>query len=101
MIDPSIQGVNELFVLSFENEAVRTEHTGYYFPKEGIKDCNDKIDRWNPLSQLLKNDIKTYKSIQKIATGQGDNYTTGFLLDYSYFKENYKIIVINLSKQQS
>ena len=38
--------------------------------------------------------------IRRIATGQGDDYTTGCLLDYSYFKENYKMIAIDLSKQQ-
>ena len=44
---------------------------------------------------------KTYENIRKTATGQGDDYTTGGLLDYSYFKENYKMIVIDLSKQQA
>ena len=44
---------------------------------------------------------KTYKNIRKIATGQGDNYPTGCLLDYSYFKDHYKLIAIDLSKQQS
>ena len=39
-------------------------------------------------------------NIQKIATSQGDNYTTGYLLDYSYCKEHYKIIVIDISKQE-
>ena len=42
--------------------------------------------------QLIKNYIKTYDTIRKIATGQGDNYTTGCLLDYTYLKENYKLI---------
>ena len=50
--------------------------------------------------QLIKNYIKTYDTIRKIATGQGDNYTTGCLLDYTYLKENYKLIAIDLSKQQ-
>ena len=44
---------------------------------------------------------KTYENIRKTATGQGDDYTTGGLLDYSYFKENYKMIVIDLNKQQA
>ena len=44
---------------------------------------------------------KTYEDIKRIATGQGDDYTTGCLLDYSYFKENYKLIAIDLSKQQA
>ena len=50
--------------------------------------------------QPINDDIKTYENIRKTATGQGDDYTTGCLLDYPYFKENYKMIVIDLSKQQ-
>ena len=49
----------------------------------------------------IKNDKVTYENIRKIATGQGDDYTTGFLLDYPYFKDNYKMIVVDLSKQQA
>ena len=45
--------------------------------------------------------MRTYKNIQKIATGQGDVYITGCLLDYPYFKKYYKMIVIDLSKQQA
>ena len=44
--------------------------------------------------------MKTYDNITKIATGQGDDYTTGCLLDYPYFKIYYKLIAIDLSKQQ-
>ena len=43
---------------------------------------------------------KTYENIRRIATGQGDGFTTGCLLDYSYFKKKYKLIAIDLSKQQ-
>ena len=43
---------------------------------------------------------KTYEKIRKIATDKGDDYTTGCLLDYSYVKENYKLIAVDLSKQQ-
>ena len=50
--------------------------------------------------QTIKNDFRTYGNTQKIATGQGDDYTYWCLLDYPYFKEYYKLIVINLSKQQ-
>ena len=49
--------------------------------------------------QSISNDIKTCKN-RKIATGQ-DDYTTGCLLDYPYFKENYKMIAMDLSKQQA
>ena len=44
---------------------------------------------------------KTYKNIRKITIGQGDDYTTGCLLDYSHLKEHYKMIAIDLSKQQA
>ena len=43
----------------------------------------------------------TYDNIRKIATGQGDEYTSGCLLDYNYFKNCYKMIAIDLSKQQA
>ena len=36
-----------------------------------------------------------------ISNGQGDDYTTGCVLDYPYFKENYKMIAIDLGKQQA
>ena len=45
--------------------------------------------------------IKTYENIGKIATGQRDDYTSGCLLDYSYFKVHHKMIAIDLSKQQA
>ena len=39
--------------------------------------------------QPINNDVKTYENIRKIATGQGDDYATGCLLDYPYFRENW------------
>ena len=59
------------------------------------------IDGRNVFDQPINSMTKTYKNIRRIATGQGDDYTTGCLLDYSYFKENYKLIAIDLSKQQA
>ena len=50
--------------------------------------------------QPIKNNKVTYENIRKIATGQGDDYTTGCSLDYTYFIETYKMIAIDLSKQQ-
>ena len=51
--------------------------------------------------QPVRNDLITYENIPKIATGQGDDYTTGCLLDYNYFKKHYKMIAIDLRKQQA
>ena len=64
-----------------------------------IKDYNAVIDGRNFFGQSIKNDLKTYDNIRKIATGQGDDYTTGSSLDCPYFQQHYKLIVIDLSKQ--
>ena len=58
-------------------------------------------DGKNVFDQPINSMTKTYENIRKIATGQGDDYTTGCLLDYSYFRHNYKMIAIDLSKQQA
>ena len=58
------------------------------------------IDGKNLFDQLINSNLKTYENIRKITIGQGDDYTTGCLLDYSYFKDHYKMIEIDLSKQQ-
>ena len=86
LVEPSFQGINKLFVLAFENDVQRTSSKRYYLP---ISD------------QPIKNNKVTYENIRKIATGQGDDYTTGCLLDYTYFKKYYKMIAIDLSKQQA
>ena len=95
LTDPSFQEVNIIFVLPFENENDRTAHTGDYLPKVEIKDYNVKTDSRNFFDQPINDDIKTYEN-----TGQRDDYTTGCLSDYPYFKENYKMIAIDLNKQQ-
>ena len=85
LVDPSFQGLNRHFVLSFENEGDRTSHSTYFLPKVKLKDYNVVIDGKNFYSQPINIDLKTYKNIRRIATGQGDDYTTGCLLDYSYY----------------
>ena len=59
------------------------------------------IDGRNVFDQPINNMNKTYENIRKVATGKGDDYTTGCLLDYCYLKENYKMIAVDLSKQQA
>ena len=101
LINPSFQRVNRLFVLSFEDDDQRKSHSIYYLPKVEIKDYNVMIDGRNFFNQPINSRNKIYENIRKITTGKGDGYTTGCLLDYSYFKENYKMIVIDLSKKQA
>ena len=59
------------------------------------------IDGKNFFDQPINSMNKTYENIRKIATGQGGDYTAACLVDYFYFKDHYKIIAIDLSKQQA
>ena len=59
------------------------------------------IDDRNFFDQSINSMNKTYRNIRKISTGKGDNCTTGCLLDYSYFNENFKLIATDLSKQHA
>ena len=59
------------------------------------------IEGKNLFDQSIRNDIKTYENIQKIATGQGDDYTTGCLRGHNYFKKHYKMIEKDWTKQQA
>ena len=93
LVEPGFQGVNRPFVLAFENDDDRTSNEQYYLPTVEIKDYN--------IDQTIKNNKVTYDNIRKISVGQGDDYTTGCLLDYPYFTNTYKMIPVDLSKQQA
>ena len=84
LIDPSFQGVNRLFALSFECDDVRKSYKQYYLPTVEIKDYNVVIDGRNFYQK--KKQFKIYDTIKKIETGQGDDFTIGCLPDYPYFK---------------
>ena len=101
LIEPSFQGVNRLFVLKFDNDDNRTSYNRYYLPAVEIKDYNIMINGENFFDQPIKNNKVTYENIRKIATGQGDDYTNDCLLDYPYFADTYKMIAVDLSKQQA
>ena len=101
LVEPGFQGVNRLFVLAFEDDAQRTAHNSYYLPTVEIKDYNIMINGENFFDQPIKNNKVTYENIRKIAIGQVNDYTTGCLLDYSYFADTYKMIAVDLSKQQA
>ena len=100
LIEPSFQGVNRLFILAFENDTQRASAKGYYLPNIEIKDYNVMINGENFFDQPIKNDEVTYENIRKYCTGCGDDYTTS-TLDYPYFKDSYKMIVVDLSKQRA
>ena len=97
LIDPTFTNVNRLFVASFENEDDRTSFSKYYVPKVEIKGFNVLIDEKPFFLIPVKNKEDAYEAI--IEMSKNNEYTTGNLLDYEYFKDRYKLIAINLSKQ--
>ena len=101
LVEPSFQGVSRLFVLAFENDDDRTSYDEYYLPTVEIKDYIIMINGKNIFDQPIKNNRVTYENIRKIATGQGDDYTTRSLLDYPHFTNTYKMVAVDLSKQQA
>ena len=70
-----------------------------FFPAVKVEDYNVGINGKFFFDQLVRNDLKKEDKIQKTETGQGDDYTTGCLLDYPYFKK-HNIIATDLSKQK-
>ena len=68
----------------FKDHYGRQSHKQYFLPALGIKGYNAMINGRNFFNQLIKNDLKTYDNIRKIATGQCDDCRTGYLLDYPF-----------------
>ena len=98
LIDATFSNLNRLFVLSFENEDDITSYYKYYMPSVEIKDYNVLIDG-NAFFELpIKNIEETYEKIIQI-TDHSSYYTRRNLLDKEYFKEHYKLMAIDLSKQ--
>ena len=86
LIDPSFWGVNRLFVLSLKDRRVWQSYKQVFVSTVEIKDYNVVIDWRNFFDQPVRNDLRTYDNIRKIAIGQGDEHTTGCLIDYPISK---------------
>ena len=105
LLNASFQGVKRLFVLAYfiadggNDEAGIKSNKKYFLPRGEIKNYNVLIDGRNFYDQPINDIIKQYDEVRKVSTGYGDDYTTGCLLDYAYFKDNYRLITVDLSKQ--
>ena len=114
-LDALFQGVSRLFFLAFNNTTVdvadnpinqianrvqRDSYRKYFLPRVNLTKYNVLIDGRNFYDQLISDQLRKYDEVRKIATGKGDDYTTGCLLDYQYFKENDQLIAVDLSKQK-
>ena len=90
LLNSSCQGVKRLFVLAYNNTAGNNQfsvdsYKKYFLPSVKIENHNIEIDGRNFYDQSINDSIKQYDEIRKISTGQGDDYTTGCLLDFAYF----------------
>ena len=98
LIDPLFTNVNRLFVLAYQTADDRQSYSQVYLPKGMVKDYNVVIDKLAFFDLPIKTEEEAYEKIIDIS--RNNEYTTGNLLDYDYFKKYYKLIVIDLSKQQ-
>ena len=105
LIDPTFGNVNRFFVLSFEKieednvkkKDYKDSFSHYYVPKVQIKDFNVLINEKSFFDLPIKNEEEAYEKI--IDMCNNNDYMTGNLLDFAYYKENYKLIATDLSKQ--
>ena len=98
LIDPIFTNVNRLFVLAYQNADDRQSFSTFYLPKVMVKDFNVIIDKLAFFDLPIKTEEEAYEKITDISRNY--KYTTGNLLDYDYLKNYYKLIAIDLSKQQ-
>ena len=98
LIDPTLTNVNRLFVLAYQNADDRKSFSQFYLAKVLVKDFNVIIDKLAFFDLPIKTEEEAYEKI--IDVSRNNEYTTGNLLDYDYFKKYYKLIAIDLSKQQ-
>ena len=98
LIDPTFTNVNRLFVLAYQMADDRQSFSQFYLPRVMVKDFNVIIDKLAFFDLPIKTKEEAYEKIIDIC--RNNEYTTGNLLDYHYFKKYYKLIAIGLSKQQ-
>ena len=85
---------------SFKYKAGIRNNKKYFLPRGDINNYNVLIDGRNFYDQPINDIIKQYDKVRKVSTVYGDDYTTGWLLDYAYLKDNYRLIAVGLDKQK-
>ena len=99
LIDPKFTNFNRLFVLAYgQDNNDRQSFSRFYLPNVMVKDYNVITDKLAFFALPIKTEEEAYEKI--IGISRNNEYTTGNLLDYDYFKKYYKLIAIDLSKQQ-
>ena len=102
-LDPPFQGVNRLFVTAYTRANGRPTRNGqqkYYLPRIDLNKYNVITDGRNFYDNPLESDTEKYRELKKVMIGKGEDYTTGSLLYFNYFKKHYKLLAVDLSKQK-
>ena len=102
-LDPSFQGVNRLFVMVYNRVDGQPNRNGqgkYYLPRIGLNKYNVVIDGRNFYDNPIESNIEKHRELKKVMIGNGEDYTTGSLLDFTYFDKHYKLVAVDLSKQK-
>ena len=98
LVDPTFTNVNRLFDLTYPTADNGQSFSQFYLPKVMVEDYNIIIDKLAFFDLPIKTEEEAYEKIIDIS--RNNEYTTGNVLDYDYFKKHYKLIAIDLSKQQ-
>ena len=98
LIDPTFTNVNRFFVLAYQTANDRQSFSQFYLPNVMVKNYNVIIDKLAFFDLPIKTEEEAYEKIIDIC--RNNEYTTGNLLDYDYFKKYYNLIAIDLTKQQ-
>ena len=81
------------------DQPTRDGRQKYYLPRIDLNKYNVIIDGRNFYDNPIEDDTEKYRELNKVMIGKGEDYPTGSLLDYDYFKKHYKLVAVDLSKQ--
>ena len=90
-----------MIIQVYNNQVSDDSFKEYFLPRVKIENYNIEIDGRHFYDQPINDSIKQYDEVRKISTGQGDDYTTGCLLDFAYFEKKYRLIAVDLSRQKA
>ena len=102
-LDPSFQGVNRLFAMAYNRangQSTRNGEQKYYLARIDLEKYNVIIDGRYFYDNPIESDIEKYRELKKVMIRKGEDYTTGSLLDFNYFDKHYKLVGVDLSKQE-
>ena len=98
-LESNFAGVTRLYVLNYSKEDGNWKR--YYLPKGIIRNYDIILNGKSFYNQPTDCNIKRYEETRKLTTKQGEDYTTGHLLDYEYIKNHYRLIAVDLSQQKN